>query len=232
MHLLIVSATPFEILPFQNYLEKNFRKKQDGWYTRAGLNVELLITGVGMTATAFALGNRLHSHQPNIMINAGIAGSFRTEWELGMVVQVTAEQFGDLGAEDQDGDFLDLFELKLATPDELPFKGGRLLNPEGANFNFLPKARGLTVNKVHGSLHNIQLIKNKYEADIESMEGAAFFWAALQSDVPFLEIRALSNFVEPRNRENWQISLAIDRLNEVLIKMLELYQQLVGKATS
>ena len=232
MHILFVSATSFEILPLQNFLEQNFRKKQEGWYARAGLNVEVLVSGVGMTATAYNLGKRLQSHPPHVMINAGVAGSFRKDWELGMVVQVISEQFGDLGAEDQDGSFLDLFDLQLATPNELPFKEGRLLNPDGANFNFLPQARGLSVNKVHGSLHNIKLIQQKYEADIESMEGAAFFWAALQSGVPFIEVRALSNFVEPRNRENWQISLAIDQLNEVLIKMLESYQQLAGKATT
>ena len=232
MHLLFVSATPFEMLPLKNYLEQHFRKKQEGWYIHAGLNVELLVTGVGMAATAFALGNRLHSQRPQLMINAGVAGSFRKDWELGKVVQVVSEQFGDLGAEDQDGSFLDLFELQLATANKLPFKEGRLLNPEGANFDFLPKAKGLTVNKVHGSLHNIHLIQKKYEADIESMEGAAFFWAALQLGIPFLEIRALSNFVEPRNRENWQLSLAIERLNAVLIKILESYQELTRKSSS
>ena len=226
MHLLLVSATPFEIIPLRQYLDQHFRKKQDGWYTLAGLNVELLVTGVGMTATAFALGNRLHTQQPELMINVGVAGSFRKDWELGTVVQIVSEQFGDLGAEDQEGRLLDLFELQLATANEMPFKGGRLLNPDGANFDFLPKAKGLSVNKVHGSFHHIQLIQDKYEADVESMEGAAFFWAALQLGIPFLEIRALSNYVEPRNRENWQLSLAIERLNDVMVQILELYRQL------
>ena len=53
------------------------------------------------------------------------------------------------------------------------------------------------------------------------MEGAAFFYACLMMQVPFLEIRSISNHVEPRNRAAWDIPLAIGQLNEVLIGMLK-----------
>ncbi len=52
------------------------------------------------------------------------------------------------------------------------------------------------------------------------MEGAAFFYACLMTQAPFLQIRAISNYVEPRNKDNWNIPLAIDRLNEVLAQMV------------
>ena len=53
------------------------------------------------------------------------------------------------------------------------------------------------------------------------MEGAAFFLACLLSEVPFLEIRSISNFVEPRNREAWDLPLAIDNLNVALIELIK-----------
>jgi len=55
---------------------------------------------------------------------------------------------------------------------------------------------------------------------VESMEGAAFFYACLMAEVPFLEIRSISNFVEPRNRDAWDLPLAIGNLNQVLAEIL------------
>jgi futalosine hydrolase len=48
------------------------------------------------------------------------------------------------------------------------------------------------------------------------MEGAAFFYVCSRENIPFLAIRAVSNKVEPRNREKWNIPLAIKNLSEKL----------------
>jgi futalosine hydrolase len=53
------------------------------------------------------------------------------------------------------------------------------------------------------------------------MEGAAFFYVCEQTKTSCLQIRAISNVVERRNRENWQIELAIKSLNDTLIKLFE-----------
>ncbi|MEM9847875.1 MAG: hypothetical protein AAF847_08290 [Bacteroidota bacterium] len=79
----------------------------------------------------------------------------------------------------------------------------------------------MTVNKVHGYEPSIEQITSKYPVQVESMEGAAFFYAALVSETPFLQIRAISNYVEARNRDNWKLGLAIDNLNEVLVEILK-----------
>jgi futalosine hydrolase len=75
---------------------------------------------------------------------------------------------------------------------------------------------------VHGAEASIQKIRDKYpEIQVESMEGAAFFYACLAAGVPFAEIRSISNRVEPRNRDAWDLPLAIRNLNGVLVGMLE-----------
>ena len=38
------------------------------------------------------------------------------------------------------------------------------------------------------------------------MEGAAFFYVCLKEKVNFFQIRAISNFVEKRNKKNWEIN--------------------------
>ncbi len=216
----IVSATPFEIAPLREYLTKNFENLEDNLFQKGNLMVALLVTGVGLTHTAFVLGRVLLPGSTALAINAGVAGAFNRQLELGQVVNVVSERFGDLGVEEADGSFTDIHQLGLISPDEAPFQFGVLHNP-AAESDFLPTVHGLTVNKVHGYSPHIEAIHKKYNSDVETMEGAAFFLACLYSGIPFFEIRAISNYVETRNRDNWRLDLAIQNLNQVLQQMIE-----------
>jgi futalosine hydrolase len=53
------------------------------------------------------------------------------------------------------------------------------------------------------------------------MEGAAFFYACEEAQVEALQIRCISNYVEKRNRENWNLALAVKNLNDWLITSLK-----------
>ncbi len=220
MHLLIVAATPFEIAPLDGYLSKKFQEISPGQYQKNNLKITLLITGVGMTLTAYTLGKMLARVSFDLVINAGIAGAFDPTTKLGSVVQVVSEQFGDLGVEKADGSFSDIHELGLLDPMSPPFQGGKLVHPIAQEITFLPSVKGLTVNKVHGCQTSIEAIRKKYDADIETMEGAAFFLVCKMEGVNFLGIRAISNHVEPRNKDNWNLSLAIQNLNTVLMELI------------
>lgn len=222
MKILFVSATPFEIAPLQQYLNANFWPSSDTFFQKEELEVQLFVTGVGMTLTAFNLGGLFAKHRFDLAVNVGIAGALNFSLNIGEVVNVTSERFADLGVEEADGRFTDIHEMGLVGANASPFVGGELLNPD-MGFDFLPKAKGLTVNKVHGYEPNIEALRSKYEADVESMEGAAFFLACLLAGQPFLQIRSISNFVERRNREAWDLPKAITSLNKVLIEMLEAF---------
>lgn len=211
MTILLVAATEFEILPMLRRLE-----------TRSDLPVQALVTGVGLVATTWALTRALERQRPDLVLNAGIAGAYDRQLELGAVVHVVSEQFGDLGVEEADGALSDVFDLGLTARSAPPFINGRLENPGAALSGFLPNVHGLTVHKVHGTVRSIEAVRKKYPtAQVESMEGAAVFYACLLAGVPFLEIRAISNYVEPRNRAAWQIPLAIERLNEAVTDIVE-----------
>ena len=45
------------------------------------------------------------------------------------------------------------------------------------------------------------------------MEGAAFMYVCLMHQVPFAQIRAVSNVVERRNRQAWKVREALDALS-------------------
>lgn len=222
MKILLVSATQFEILPILQKLPEKFKLKENSIYSSPEHEIKILVTGVGLTHTAFALGWTLATYRPDLCINAGLAGAFDRNLKLGQVVNVVAQGFGDLGVEEKDGSFTDMFELGLMNPNELPFVNSRLYNTEISGFDFLPSVRSISVNKVHGYKQSIDKITKKYQADIESMEGAAFFFACQQAKVSFMEIRAISNYVEPRNKENWCIGPAIENLNSTLADIIEL----------
>ena len=52
------------------------------------------------------------------------------------------------------------------------------------------------------------------------MEGATFFYICSREKIPFLALRAISNRVELRNRNKWNIPLALDNLSEKLNEVI------------
>ena len=78
----------------------------------------------------------------------------------------------------------------------------------------------ITVNRVHGNKRSITEIINRLNPDIENMEGAAFFQVCNTFNVPCIQIRAISNKVERRNKDNWNLPLAIKNLNNKLVEII------------
>lgn len=170
---------------------------------------DILITGVGMVATAFALGQHL-SKKYDLVLNVGIAGSFDPNISLGELVNITEDTFAELGAEDHD-DFIGLPQLGF---------GEQTFHSHSANLPQLNKVKGITVNKVHGNVTTIAKTFSMYQPQTESMEGAAVFFACHKTGISVLQVRSISNYVEPRNRDRWDIGLAIRNLNDWLIDYL------------
>jgi len=199
MKTLLVAATQPEIQPLLDHFgeEKPF---------------DVLVTGVGMVATAFALGGKFAQQQYDLAINLGIAGSFDRNIALGEVVEIVEDTLSELGAEDGDN-FLPIETMGFG---ESTFHS---TNP----MLLLPtkKLRAITVNTVHGEEKSIQKTTARLNPQLESMEGAAFFYACKRSMVPSVQIRAVSNYVEKRNRQNWKIGLAVKNLNDFAIELLK-----------
>ena len=202
MKLLVVAATEAEVSIYKDH---------------APADAELLITGVGMTATAYALTKHLQTHQYDLVLQAGVGGSFDRSVPLGSLVFVTAERYGDLGAEDHH-EYIDIFDLGLMSGDSHPHSGRMLTNPlsaihEGID---LPQATGLTVNSVSGNEETIAR-RRRYGCTVESMEGAAFHYVCLMEGVAFAQVRSISNYVTPRDKSQWKMKDAIINLNNWLI---------------
>lgn len=203
MKTLVVAATKAEL----TFLYQHFNLPDTDFVESK--NFDLLITGVGMVATAFALGRYLSSKY-SLVVNLGIAGSFDRDIALGTVLNITEDTFAELGAENED-EFLTIVDLG--------FGENHYTSTTTENIN-LPTVSGITVNCVTGSEKSIKNLINRLNPTTESMEGAAVFYACKQLNIKSLQIRSISNYVEPRNKDNWKIGLAIKNLNDWAISFI------------
>lgn len=206
--VLWVAATPDETSPLGHSAHGI------GWFRDlAGDAQDVLVTGVGMTATAYHLGRILERESYRLVINIGLAGTFYPDlFPVGSVAEVVRDSFADLGTDDH-GRFVDVFGLGLMDQDMAPFHKGFVLATIPAIDNPpWPLAEGATVNTVHGEAQSILDFRQRSKAQVETMEGAAFFFSCALAGVPFRQFRAISNEVEPRNRASWRIPEALSAL--------------------
>ena len=185
------------------------------------VQIEVAFGGLGMLSTAYLLGNRLNAQPPvQLAIQAGIAGAIDRSLPLGQVVNVVSEQVGDLGAEDRGGELLSLADIGFSPG--LPYDTDGRLRPAGpAAILPFSTVAGLTVQRASGSEATIARLRHTFPtAQVESMEGAAFFYACLAAGVDALQLRGISNYVEPRNRAGWRMAEAIRAANEALRRVL------------
>jgi futalosine hydrolase len=184
-------------------------------YINSAGNIILANTGTGIASTAYHLAKLLNDKY-DLVLNIGIAGSFSEKLSIGDVITVYSETFGDFGVATKDG-FFTCFEANIVTTDMFPFSNGILISKYAEKFSHdlsIPAVKGITNNTVSGEKQLIRWMKEKFSPDIETMEGAAFFYVCLHENVPFVEIRSISNMVEPRDKSKWNIPLAIRNLSD------------------
>ncbi|HYF31360.1 MAG TPA: futalosine hydrolase [Chitinophagaceae bacterium] len=174
---------------------------------------KVLITGIGAAPTVYHLLKAIHANKPSLIIQAGIAGSFDQSIPLATPVVVRQDRFADLGVYEQEH-WKDVFDMELENAHALPYTNGWLPNPHEQLLNALPlqQVTAVSINEITTSPQRIQQIREKYHPAIESMEGAAFHYVCLREGIPFLQLRAISNYVGERNKSKWQIGQAIHNL--------------------
>jgi futalosine hydrolase len=216
MNCLVVSATVLEIKPFIQHCRTTSKLDY------IDLQLDFLVTGVGSLNASYGLMKHLQVKKPDIVIMAGIAGAFDQSLILGEVVAVKNESLADLGVNEKDG-YKDVFDLKLLAANEFPFKQKKLTNPFKVLMERtkLPLVGSVTVNQITASKKTAELYQTKYKAKIENMEGAALHLVCMKENIPFVQIRSISNYVGERNKQKWKLKEAVQNLNKELIRLVE-----------
>lgn len=203
MRILLCAATEFEIQPTLDILSQ---QKEN--------NVEVLITGIGMMETTYRLTKQLAISRPEMMIQAGIAGALNSDIALGETVIVEKETIGDMGVVESN-EFKPVFKMGLTVDSgSLPWKNGWLVNESSMLDRFdLKKVAAISVNEISTSKDRIDYYKS-IGGEIESMEGAAFHYCALQENIPFIQLRSISNEIGERDKSKWKMKESIASLNK------------------
>jgi len=177
-------------------------------------DVLCLVSGVGLTATAYATLKAIHQHQPDLLILAGIAGAFpHSQLQIGDVSIVATELEADLGFFTTDG-FVHLAKL----PIEMDFERRHTLSCPDADSR-LPfrLVRSISLNAAMAPFID------STGFDIENMEGAAFFHVCRQEKQAFLELRAISNLVQIGN-DQWDMPTSIAAMTQGLHQLINYLQ--------
>src|ERR1700761_6836348 len=89
MNCLLAAATPFEIGPFMDM----YRSKPA--LLPEHVQLDICITGIGLVASAFHLQKQIQLKRPDLVIQAGIAGCFDKQKNLGEVLVIKQDLIAD-----------------------------------------------------------------------------------------------------------------------------------------
>ena len=234
MHILLAAATSFEIQPSIDLLKaREYPSGNQGHPSPNQLSspghqlpspalhdIDILLTGIGSISTVHALMRQVGRRRPDLVIQAGIAGSF-VPGQTGKVMAIKEEALGDLGVY-EDGTFRNIFDLKLSDPNAFPFTNGLLVNPHQhwLDLTGLPAVRALTINEISTDRARIDWYQQNIAPVVESMEGGALHYTCLKEDIPFLQLRSVSNDVGQRDKSKWDFRSSIAHLNEALVNII------------
>ena len=208
--LLLTAATDFEMAAFVRACP-------------VSQGIVTLVTGVGPVETAVRLSAFLATAAtpPTAVVNFGVAGAYVVDGKAHAtmldICLAEREVLADLGICVQDevhqlrGGAFELLECIELDATLLGQASRRLAVAQ------IPHTIGVfaTVSCVSGTQKRGEMIARQHRAICENMEGFAAARACRHFGVPLLELRCISNLVEDRNHQNWQLSKACNRCGEV-----------------
>jgi futalosine hydrolase len=211
MNILLVAATAKEIGPFFEYYRDSKRVQ----------NIDILITGIGLTAATYHLLKQINLKRPGLVIQAGVAGCFDKKIPLGTVIIVKKETIADQSVVELKK-LRTLFDLRLIPHDQFPFRNGWLENDHDIlKKSKLKKANAISVNEITTDLQRVKFYADSFKPVTESMEGAALHYTCLMENIPFIQLRSISNYIAERDKKKWDMKKSIVNLNKELIRLIE-----------
>ncbi len=231
-NLLLISATKLEAnLLHQHFAWNKLEFALGELYKHEARGLHLAHLGLGKVNTAAGLTLAIEKIKPTAVIQFGIGGAYINSFlSIGMVMAATHDIHIDSGVRTTE---------EFQTMDKVGFP---LLKHKDQNYyNLFPMHQGLTqviVNTaqvptgifatsetITGTFDESTSLQAKYDVSIESMEGAAAAQVCIALDIPFAQVRSVSNIVGERNKKNWDIPKAVRRVNEVILEILSTHTQ-------
>lgn len=195
----------------------------------AGGDWQTLLSGVGPLETAVRLGRYLAEHGSRIsgVVQFGIGGVYiaqdpAEQVPLMAVCLAEREVMGDLGICFPDR--VDYFPenlggtMQFSLESQLLTRAGQVLDAHHINYH---SGTFVTVNSVSGTAGRGEMLRSRWQGLCENMEGGAAARLCKEYALPLVEIRVISNLVEDRNMEHWQLRQACARAGEVAALLMK-----------
>lgn len=216
MKVVVTSATEKEIIQVKQTINSAYT------INNPAFSVSFHQSGVGILSSCFSITKLIYEEKPDLIIQAGIAGTFNNEISLSSVVAVKEEILADTGVE-ENGTFNDLFDLNLLNNNSLPFNNKRLINANIEKLNYLKlnEETGITVNEITTRPERIAQYKTKYNPFIETMEGASLHYNCLQTSTSYIQIRAISNYIGERDKSKWELKNTLKNLSGTILSYID-----------
>ncbi|HJP31534.1 MAG TPA: futalosine hydrolase [Candidatus Latescibacteria bacterium] len=238
MTVLLLTATPLEQTRLTSELADTVCLDVHGRTWRHGLcggrTVDLVETGIGAVNTAHAVTRYLEARQPDMVLQAGVAGAYADSGlAVGDLAVAAEEVHGDLGVVTADGwrpaDEIGIPVVHVGDPplyNRYPADEGlgrRAVDVlRAAGMGQVSRGPFITVQACSGTAAlGVERASRVPGALCENMEGAAAAQVCCLYDVPFVEVRAISNAVEDRDLSRWDLPLASRRAQEAALCLLQ-----------
>jgi futalosine hydrolase len=238
-HVLIVASVPGELagiekeMAHRKILNIGCRKVIEGeLFSKL---VRLIVTGPGQVNAVQALTAAIESSPPALIIQTGCAGGFPMAGiEIGDIGIAIKETDAHLGIESADESIPIL---------ELPFPVFEIGNKKLTNrypicrslaesaFQIVCdappsestrvfKGNFVTVSTVTATDCKARQLYSRFEAIMETMEGAGAALVAIVYNLPYLQIRSVSNTVGNRRRNEWNLPMAFKHASMAVLQVV------------
>lgn len=188
--------------------------------------VHLVHLGIGKVNTAAGLALAIERLQPTAVIQFGIGGAYINSFaSIGVVMVATHDVHIDSGVRTSEGwQGMTHVGFPLLTKSNETyhniFPTDKTLTHLFVDATGLPTGIFATSETITGTFGESTTIQEQFDVAIESMEGAAAAQVCLAMNVPFAEVRGVSNIVGERDKRHWDIAKAVKRVNEVVLQTL------------
>ncbi len=233
--LLILTATAYEQQRLRDSLQEVTTQRRGHRVWVRGMigtrSVVLIETGIGAVNTAQALTVALQVIDPERVLQIGIGGAYLgSGLDKGDLALASEENYGDLGVVAPDGWFpADEIGIPVLSADRDYYNTYPLDSKLVDNSQHILEQSGecvvqgpfVTVQQCTGRVDIGNELAARFNAICENMEGVAAAHVCTLYTVPFLELRAISNRVEDRNKDAWDIPRAVQRVQIAARKFIE-----------
>jgi futalosine hydrolase len=198
----------------------------------ADQEILLCVGGMGKVNAAHAATLLLTHFDPEALLIFGVGGAYpSSRAAVGDIALAKEEIAGDEGVLTADGfkdtEYMGIPLLQTATatiyrrypaPESLLQRSRNTL--AAVHDGAVHVGPFVTLSTCTGTTARARELEDRYHGLCENMEGAAAAQVALCHDVPWLEVRGISNIVEDRDLKKWNIPKAAEAAQNAVIHIL------------